>query len=123
MLLVNNIHIISETHIPSTNCEMYLIKLQFNNEIMHILLIYRLPINCPTLICNECSDIIHTEFNFHYDTDISEYLEFKTLCNKLNLNQHINYPIFTHSHNTLELILIVHYSKLLKITREYITSQ
>ena len=123
MLLVkDNIQIISETHNPSTNCEMYLIKLQFNNNIMHILLIYRPPINCPTLICNEFSDIIHTEFNFHYDTDISDYLEFKTLCNKLNLKQHINYPIFTHSY-TLELILIIHYSKLLKITREYITSQ
>ena len=50
MLLVKyNIHIISETHIPSTYCDILLTKLQFNNNIIHILLIYRPPNNCSSL--------------------------------------------------------------------------
>ena len=124
MLLVKyNIHIISETPIPSTYCDIILTKLQFNNNIIHILLIYRPPNNCPSLFFTEFSNIIHTcsqnnllilgDFNFHYDTDTSHHLEFKILCNELNLKQHIDFPTHTHGH-TLDLILTSHHSKLLK---------
>ena len=124
MLLVKyNIHIISETPIPSTYCDILLTKLQFNNNIIHILLIYRPPNNCPSLFFTEFSNIIHTcsqnnllilgDFNFHYDTDTSHHLEFKILCNELNLKQHIDFPTHTHGH-TLDLILTSHHSKLLK---------
>ena len=44
MLLIKyNIHIISETPFLSTNCDVLMIKLQFNNNIIHILLTYRPP--------------------------------------------------------------------------------
>ena len=80
MLLVKyNINIISETPLPSINCDILLTKLHVTNYIIHILFIYRSPNNCPSLFFSEFSNIIYTcyqknllilgDFKFHYGID------------------------------------------------------
>lgn len=114
-IIILNIFININYKIQSNCYNMTFTQLQHGNQTLYLLLIYRHQIQNITcswkslpriLIVDIYNDnlIILGDFNFHYETNSLQHNIFKSLCNEVNLKQHINLPTHIHNH-TLDLTI------------------